>query len=88
MSFEGQAKLSPLLPAIAQAIGEELERLTGEKVLFALHIFGEGNDKTSQYISNANRQDVAKALEELLERWKKTAFTDDGPLHLVNRTVQ
>lgn len=80
MSLDGQAKLSPMLPIIAEALGEMLAEQAGEKVLFALHIFGSGNDGRGQYVSNAERADVIKALRELLERWEKTGG-DDGPLH-------
>jgi hypothetical protein len=87
MSLDGQAKISPLLPAIAEALAEELEKIAGEKVLFALHIFGEGEDHRAQYVSNADREDVAKALRELLDHWKANRGGDDGPFHLVRKNT-
>lgn len=80
MSLPGQAKLSPMLPELAEIIADALEGVAGEKVLFALHIFGEGNDKRGQYISNARRADVAKALTELLEHWKANHGKGRRPL--------
>lgn len=73
-------KLSPLLPGVAQGLAEVIEEMAGERVLFALHIFGRGTDGRGQYVSNAERADVIKALRELLDRWEKTG-SDDGPLH-------
>jgi hypothetical protein len=82
LSLDGQVKLSAHLQVIAEVLGEQLNEIAGEKVLFALHIFGEGDDKRAQYVSNANRPDVAKALTELLEHWKATGGRDDGPYHV------
>lgn len=88
MSLDGQAKISPFLPAIAEALADELKKLAGgERVLFALHIFGEGNDKRAQYVSNAEREDVAKALTELLEHWKARSGKDDGPYHVFKKAM-
>lgn len=85
MSLEGQAKLSPHLQAIATALSELLAELAGEPVLFALHVFGEGHDHRGQYVANCKREDVAKALTELLERWKQTGG-DDGPYHVFHNS--
>jgi hypothetical protein len=85
MSLDGQAKLSPMLPVIAEALDELLKEHAGEKVLFALHIFGEGNDKRAQYVSNAERADVKKALEELLKVWRDRGGKDDGPYHVFRK---
>lgn len=86
MSLDGQAKVSALLPAICEALEDELKAIAGEKVMFALHVFGETHDGHAQYVSNAHRPDVAKALQELLDHWKATGGADDGPFHLVSRS--
>lgn len=85
MSLEGQAKLSANLRGIALALEEILEEHAGEKVLFCLHIFGEGTDRRAQYVSNAKREDVAVALQELLDTWKARGGKDDGPYHIFRK---
>lgn len=82
MSLDGQLKISRQLQALAEALGDLLEEAAGEKVLFALHIFGEGADGRGQYVSNAERADVRKALRELLDHWDKNEGRDDGPYHV------
>lgn len=85
MSLDGQAKLSLHLPAIAAQLESLLAELAGERVLFALHVFGEGGEGRGQYIANCAREDVKMALQELLTRWAQTGG-DDGPYHLFRRT--
>ncbi len=84
MSLEGQARLSPRLVAIADALSETLSEIAGEKVLFALCLFGSGDDGRGQYIANCDRQGVKKVLTALLEQWKETGG-DDGPYHVFHK---
>lgn len=81
MSLDGQARLSAKLQDIAAALQDVLAEHAGEPVLFSLLIWGETGDYRSQYVANCNREDVAKALKELLIRWG-TEFKDDGPYHV------
>jgi hypothetical protein len=52
----------------------ELASMIQEKIPrpgFALLVFPFHNEGISNYISNAKREDMIKAFEEVLERWKK-----------------
>lgn len=62
--------------AIAQALGETLQEICGEPVVFMLVVQA---DKVAQYVANGDRRDCQKLLEELLERWK--ANRADIPAH-------
>lgn len=85
MSLDGQARLSAKLQGIAAALKEVLEEEAGEPVMFSLLIWGEGEDERAQYISNAEREGVKAAMQELLDRWAKTGG-DDGPYHVYRRS--
>lgn len=76
MSKSGDRRLSIALRGIAQDIERQLTTTAGERVLFSLHIWSDGR---GQYVSNAKREDVATALEELLARWR--AGMPDIPEH-------
>jgi hypothetical protein len=85
MSLDAQAKLSLHLADIGRGLSEVLDEQAGERVLFALVIFGDGTDGRGQYVSNALREDVVKALQELLDHWKAHDGKDDGPYHLFRK---
>lgn len=63
-----------------QTIAREIDRLLAEaadgKQLFSLLVWVPGE---VQYVSNAERQDVARAMEELLGKWR--AGLPDTPAH-------
>lgn len=87
MTIEAHKKLSTRLPELAAALQDVLEEFTGERVLFALHIFGDGTEGRGQYVSNAKTSNVREALKELLARWEAEGLpeeaepVDDGPFH-------
>ena len=54
--------------AIAMAIDEQLEEWAGTKVGFALLIFDFGEDGNLAWVSNAEREDMIKALQEFIEK--------------------
>jgi hypothetical protein len=58
-----------ILRQIGRKIANWLARAYGEKLGFALLVFRFGDDgKSSDYISNADRQDMIKALRETADR--------------------
>lgn len=60
---------------IAKMIDQRLKRAAGGKrVPFSLFTWG-GN--RSQYVSNTDRDQAKRAMEETLARWAE----DDGPIH-------
>ena len=73
---QGDMRVSRHLRDLAQDIDKLLQLIAGEKMLFSLFVW---SDDRSQYVSNAQRDDVKKALEECLELWKKGM--PDVPLH-------
>lgn len=62
--------------ALAQALAETLEQITGEPVAFVLVVQA---DKVAQYVSNCDRKDGVDLIESLLARWK--ANRADIPAH-------
>lgn len=78
----GPHRLSMLLPGLAEAVEEIVKEHGGTDSFFCI-ICGT-NNKTGegsaiQYVSNANREDMKGALEELLARW--AAGMGDVPAH-------
>lgn len=61
---------------IARKVDEELPSGYGFAVL--VFNFGEGKDNEMMYVSNADRQDIVKAMEELIEKTKDTFGNDTG----------
>lgn len=61
---------------IARKVDEELPSGYGFAVL--AFNFGEGKDNEMMYVSNANRQDIVKAMEEWIEKTKDTFGNDTG----------
>lgn len=66
MTYDEQVKIARALPRIARILRTELTKAAGRPVLFSLWTWGDGR---SQYISNAQRDDIKKALQETLDRW-------------------
>lgn len=68
-----------MLEGVAQMVAGLIGEVTddfhalfgGPKVLFALTMFTEGEDGWSTYCSNAEREDMIAALEEMVEKLKK-----------------
>jgi len=86
MSLEAQARLSMKLQAVSASLGEVLDELAGEHVLFSLLVWqtGPGHDGRAQYVSNAEREGVIASMHELLARWESTGG-DDGPYHVFRK---
>lgn len=61
---------------IARKVDEELPSGYGFAVL--VFNFGEGKDNEMMYVSNAERQDIVKAMEEWIEKTKDTFGNDTG----------
>ena len=85
MSLDGQAKVSAVLQVFARALSEALDDTAGEHVLFALYIFGEGDEGRGQYVSNADREGVRESLREMLDHWDRNDGKDDGPYHVFHK---
>lgn len=69
-------KVSLRLQAIAREVDRLLLEAAGEKQLFSLVVWVPGQ---VQYVSNAERADVARAMTELLGKWR--AGEPDTPAH-------
>lgn len=80
----GARELSRRLRGIAHALEELFKDVMGtdDKVMFTLLIWGTERDQDfMQYVANADRADVIKAMEELLAKWKAPGGNVDVPLH-------
>ncbi|MCB1516096.1 MAG: hypothetical protein KDJ19_00550 [Hyphomicrobiaceae bacterium] len=76
LSFEDQVAISKALPEIAKTVDTMLQKAAGGKrIPFSVLTWG---GHRSQYIASAARDDVKRALADLLDRWETD---DDGPLH-------
>ena len=79
-------KLSVALQAIAGGVEAALEEIAGERILFALVIFGPEKQQggapklMGQYAANITRDSAKRGLQELLERWDENP--EDVPLHV------
>lgn len=74
LTLEENIAVSKRLQAIAREIDRSLrEAAGGKRVPFSLYTWG---GHRSQYVSNAPRDDVKRAMQETLDRWSE----DDGPL--------
>ena len=61
---------------IASKVDEELPNGYGFVVL--TFNFGEGIDNEMMYVSNANRQDIVKAMKEWIEKTENSFGNDTG----------
>lgn len=61
---------------IAQKVDEELPNVYGFVVL--TFNFGKDIDNEMMYVSNANRQDIVKAMKEWIEKTENTFGNDIG----------
>ncbi len=61
---------------IARKVDEELPSGYGFVVL--AFNFGEGKDNEMMYVSNANRQDIVKAMKEWIEKTEENYGNDTG----------
>ncbi len=73
--FEKQVKLAMLLPEIAQTIDKMIEDAGLPPQPWSLYTWG---GHRCQYIGNAPREDVKKAMKETLDRWNEP---QDPPPH-------
>lgn len=69
-------RLSLALNTLAAGLNETIRELTGEQMAFCLVVF---TGHRMQYVSNADREQVADALETLLKNWR--AGLPDVPAH-------
>lgn len=66
-----RTRLSLALQKIARDLEESLETKTGQRVGFSLVIWGAfGEDQMIQYVSNAEREDCARYMADLLSAWR------------------
>lgn len=66
-----RTRLSHGLQRVARKLDKLLERETGERLAFSLVIWGSfGEDHMVQYVANANREDCAKYMGDLLAAWR------------------
>ena len=71
--------VSTRLQQIAREVDRLLAEAAGDRQLFSLVVWTPGE---TQYVSNANRPDVAAAFEKLLAKWR--AGAPDVPFHEKN----
>ena len=77
MKTTASMRLSVSMQGIASQIDDALADAAGERVHWVLVV---NADDVSQYVSNADRENGAKLIESLLERWK--AGRADIPAHM------
>lgn len=54
-----------------RSLGQAIKEVLPKELAFALLVFPIGEPGIANYISNANREDMIKAIEETVERLKK-----------------
>ena len=64
------------MQGIARKVEEELPKNWGFVVL--AFEFGDSNDREMLYVSNANREDIVKAMEEFAHKTKGNYGNDTG----------
>ena len=72
-------KVSQELQQIAEELSQRLEDVAGKRMNFSLVVFNSMPGSRMNYVSNANREDVANALKSLLAGWE--AQMPDIPSH-------
>ncbi|CAG0966294.1 hypothetical protein MTYP_01011 [Methylophilaceae bacterium] len=72
-------KVSKQLPALLDMVEEQVTHLAGSKQAITIIVW---TDLRANYISNARREDVIRALKEMLEAWERNM--PDIPAHHVN----
>lgn len=77
MTNKAAMALSVRLQDIASSLDDLLSDIAGERCSFVLMI---GAGETVQYVSNTDREDGRKLIEELLDRWN--AKRADIPAHM------
>jgi len=70
MSKQDQ-QISKLLQPLAKDIANCLREATGKEIGFSLVVFPITEQARMQYISNCQRQEVASALNALLQSWSQ-----------------
>jgi len=60
-----------LLQGFARAVDAMLRNTTGRRINFSLIIWEDGE---ANYVSNADRASVKKAMAEVLERWDQPHY--------------
>ena len=72
MSSEGEARVQEHLEAIARKLDSVLAEVAGERVLFALFTFGDGNPKShGRFILNCEEAGAMLAIEKVIAEWKQ-----------------
>lgn len=64
---------------VGRSLDRAMQRVHGERIGFALLLFDFGPAGFATYVSNANRQDMTRALTEQIERMGGVAHDDDCP---------
>ncbi len=65
------ALISKIMIDLAKAIDQTLKKYLGADIGFSLVVFNTENDSRANYVSNCKREDVHKALSELVDFWEK-----------------
>lgn len=73
-------QLEAPLQKLARSLDSTLHAQVGERVGFALLVFDFGDTGNVAYVSNAQRPEMIKALQEILAKWESGLSTDPrGP---------
>ena len=64
-------EVSKNLKNIAKQLSKRIDKSAGKPMMFSLVIFNDEPGSEMQYISNAEREGVQKALKSLLDGWDK-----------------
>ena len=78
MTATPEIKVALAMQELAAAIDTLLTDISGERMGFALQVFPLNRAGATNYISNAERADMKKMLEDLLAKW--AAGMGDIPL--------
>jgi hypothetical protein len=72
-------KVSRRLKALAKNLEKNIEKMSGERMGFALLVFGTEPGAKMQYISNCDRDQMRAAIKSLVAGWE--AGLPDIPEH-------
>lgn len=79
-AVQGEARVAQLQRALAKLITEEIKdiKVDGHDMAFALLMFPFGSTGRGNYVSNANREDMVKALRDAADRLEAREDHDYG----------
>ncbi len=76
-------RTAAVLQDLARAIDKALEVSAGRRMSFSLILWAQETSERCNYVSNCDRAEVQKCLEDLLESWKQNPAIIPGS-HEVN----